>query len=118
MRAERLAQTKANTREALETYNAAAAQAAQRGAPQDIAARDAAMDRLRSAASGVSRRVFLKGASVSAGAAALGVAQVIRPSRARAGGQPRIVIVGAGAAGIRCAHRLWTHSGWTSTIYE
>jgi monoamine oxidase len=28
------------------------------------------------------------------------------------------VIVGAGAAGIRCAHKLWRQRGWRSTIYE
>ena len=28
------------------------------------------------------------------------------------------MIVGAGAAGIRCAHKLWRRRGWRSTIYE
>lgn len=118
MRAERRAQARANTREMLEMYNAAARQAAERGTGQDLAARDLAMNRLRLAASGVSRRAVLKGAGLSAAAAALAGTPLLRPAAARAAGQPRIVIAGAGAAGIRCAHKLWTHSGWTSTVYE
>jgi monoamine oxidase len=31
---------------------------------------------------------------------------------------PRVVIVGAGIAGLGCAYRLWTHSGIAADIYE
>ncbi len=122
IRAERRARTRANTREMLQAYNAAAARAAERGAAEDLAARDAAMDRFRLAAAGVSRRTVLKGAGAGAAAAAAGAAAA-RPAAARAAAsrsssQPRIVIVGAGAAGIRCAHKLWRTRGWRSAIYE
>ena len=116
IRAERRAQARANTREMLQLYNAAAARAADRGTPADLAARDAAMRRFRLAAAGASRRTVLKGAG--AAAAAVAGTAIARPAPARAAGQPRIVIVGAGAAGIRCAHKLWRKRGWRSTIYE
>ena len=62
------------------------------------------------------RRKFLQGAgSVMAATAAAGV---FGPKLARAATQPRIVIVGGGIAGIRCAHKLWIDRGLTSTIYE
>ena len=121
MRAGRSARSRAVTREMLEAYNAAARRAAERGAPEDGVRRDEAMTRLRQAAAGVSRRDLLRGAAaagtVAAGAAVAGS----RAAGARAAsgrGQPRIVIVGAGAAGIRCAHRLYRRHGWHSAVYE
>ena len=65
----------------------------------------------------MSRRRFL--ATASAGAIA-GFAAT--PSRlvANAGGRgsPRVVIVGAGIAGLGCAYRLWTRYGIKAQIYE
>jgi len=53
------------------------------------------------------------------GAAALGAAAVLgRPRRATAADAPQIVIVGAGLAGLRCAHLLWTERGLASTVFE
>jgi monoamine oxidase len=67
------------------------------------------------------RRELLAGAAAAAGAAAFA-----SPARAfaRAGGhrtQPRIAIVGAGLAGLRCAHLLYTarpHRPLLASVYE
>jgi monoamine oxidase len=65
----------------------------------------------------MSRRGFL--ATAGAGAIA-GLA--VTPNRlvANAGGRgsPRVVIVGAGIAGLGCAYRLWTRYGIKAQIYE
>ncbi len=66
------------------------------------------------------RRTLLKGMTSAGAVAAMG------PLSDRARGQgrhrdrtaPRIVIVGGGLAGIRCAHHLWTQRRLASTIYE
>jgi monoamine oxidase len=118
-RAERDAVQAAAAREAAETYRAAVDRVSQRGAPVDYAARAIAMENVRR----VGRREFLAGAgklaAVLAGAAVAG-GTVLRPQRAFAASQnqPRIAIVGAGLAGLRAAHMLWTKYGWTSTVYE
>ncbi len=71
----------------------------------------------------IGRRGFLR--AVGAAGAGLAVTGALRPvpsraepSRSDLEGQPRIAIVGAGLAGLRCAHRLWTERGLVSTIYE
>ena len=66
---------------------------------------------------GVSRRAVLGGA----GAVALAVALpggLMRPARARAGTDPRVVIIGSGLAGLGCAYRLWARHGIRSDVYE
>ena len=57
------------------------------------------------------RRQVLLGAASAAAA-------VMIPRRSLAIGQPRVVIVGAGMAGLSCAYRLWNTRGISSAIYE
>lgn len=57
------------------------------------------------------RRGASAGAALSVGPALLGRARALAP------GEPRIVIVGAGLAGLSCAYRLRRH-GLGATIYE
>ncbi len=70
----------------------------------------------------LTRRQFLRRAAAagvgSAALAALGPAQVLaRPSTSAPANQARVVIVGAGAAGVRAAHLLGKF-GIASTVYE
>jgi monoamine oxidase len=69
------------------------------------------------------RELIAAGAAVAAGAAlahpATGMAA--RALGRRSASPPRIAIVGAGLAGLRCAHMLWTQSPGTpvaATVYE
>jgi monoamine oxidase len=112
-RADRSAGVRAEARDALAGYNDAVRHVAERGSPDDLAARWLAMAHLRR----IRRRDFLKGAGL--GAVALAAA-AMQPSaiRAATSKQPSIAIVGGGLAGLRAAHVLWTKYGWTSTIYE
>jgi hypothetical protein len=59
---------------------------------------------------GVSRRAVLGGAGAVALAAALPTGMV-RPLRAPASTDPRVVIIGSGLAGLGCAFRLWARQG-------
>lgn len=113
-RAERHEAHRADVRERTEDYNAAVQRVSSRGAPEDVAARDAAFARLMPG----TRRDFIRRAAV-AGLAATALGQ-LRPAAARAAtsSQPRIAIVGGGVAGLRCAHKLWTAWGVSSTVYE
>lgn len=95
------------------------AEARATGVPVDeVAGRTAADDRGREARFG--RRTLLKGlTSVAAVATAVPLGRHVHGSARRSGGTaPRIVIVGGGLAGIRCAHQLWTTKRVASTIYE
>jgi monoamine oxidase len=68
---------------------------------------------------GVNRREFLSATGTLVAAATVG--SVAWPGKVVARGgrnQPRIVIVGGGIAGLRCAHKLWTERGIRSTVYE
>jgi len=61
------------------------------------------------------RREFLQTAGK---AAAIVAASSFMPLRTRGQGKlGKIVIVGGGVAGLRCAHRLWTKWGRASTVY-
>jgi monoamine oxidase len=75
------------------------------------------------AAAGQTRRELLSGAGgLAAGAMLAGSpAAALARSLSRRPAQPRIAIVGAGLAGLRCAHMLWTQSPGapvSSTVYE
>jgi monoamine oxidase len=61
------------------------------------------------------RREFLRQAGTMA---ATVIAAGATSRLAFAGNAPRIVIVGGGLAGLRCAHKLWTRHGIASTVYE
>ncbi|MEA3207533.1 MAG: monoamine oxidase [Chthoniobacter sp.] len=72
---------------------------------------------LRSPAPGINRRQFLAD-SARAALVLAGAAPLLRLAPARAaGGGPRIVIIGAGLAGLTCAFRL-KQAGYTATIFE
>ncbi|HTE61378.1 MAG TPA: FAD-dependent oxidoreductase, partial [Solirubrobacteraceae bacterium] len=67
----------------------------------------------RIAQGAATRRQFLG----AAGAAALAAAAGARPARAAVSTSQRVVIVGAGLAGLTCAHRL-RQAGVTATVLE
>lgn len=64
----------------------------------------------------ISRRDFLRtGLALGAGVAA--ASAVALPRRARASDAPRVVVVGAGLAGLTCAYRLSRH-GIAPELFE
>jgi monoamine oxidase len=65
----------------------------------------------------ISRRSVLGGAGAVALAAAVPLAGRARAA-ASSGHRPRVVIVGAGLAGLGCAYRLWHRHGIRSEMYE
>ncbi|WP_328623007.1 flavin monoamine oxidase family protein [Streptomyces sp. NBC_00354] len=110
----------------LRTAFATYAEARRRGMPvAEVAGEAAERARRRRARSAeeeadrtVSRRAVLGSAAALATGAAL-PGTLMAPGRAVAAAGPRIVIVGAGLAGLRCAHRLWTQGiPVASTVYE
>ncbi|WP_327258849.1 flavin monoamine oxidase family protein [Streptomyces sp. NBC_01240] len=92
-------------------------EAARTGVPvEEIQGRRAA-----AAAEGASRRQFLRGAAgglVVAAAGGLGVHSLLQAPAANAATAPRVVIVGAGLAGLRTAHDLYRRKGVAATVYE
>jgi len=94
-----------------------------RGVPVDeLAGRQAELRReARDAGMKTRRELLAAGASVAAGAVLAGrpAASLARSLSKRS--SPRIAIVGAGLAGLRCAHMLWTANPGepiASTVYE
>jgi monoamine oxidase len=97
---------------------AASVRSAQRGVPLEELLAEAP------AGGGLTRRGFLLGGAGLLAGAALGA----RPSSGKASAgaprskrtAPRVAIVGAGLAGLRVAHQLWTEAGTpiASTVYE
>lgn len=89
-----------------------------RGVPVDAVLEE--LEQRASAHRPISRRRFLAGAAAAGAGVALGPAARVMASIAPVGSgrQPRIVIVGAGLAGLRCSHLLWTRHGLRSTLYE
>jgi monoamine oxidase len=71
---------------------------------------------------GLSRRRLLQGAGIAAAAAALPLGHsapaVAEPAPRSARSQPKVVIIGAGIAGLGAALRLWHTYGIRSEIYE
>jgi monoamine oxidase len=69
---------------------------------------------------GISRRRLLQGAGIAAAAATLPLGAATpaaaRPQSAKAA--PKVVIIGAGIAGLGCAYRLWHGFGIRSEVYE
>jgi monoamine oxidase len=95
------------------------AQARATGAPVDeVAEQMTAGHRDREAR--FDRRTLLKGMTSASAVAAIGPLseRVHGQDRHRDRTTPRIVIVGGGLAGIRCAHHLWTQRHLASTIHE
>ena len=73
-------------------------------------------------AQGISRRRLLQGAGAAAAAAALPVGlatgAAARPNPRSAKTAPKVVIIGAGIAGLGCAYRLWHTYGIHAEVYE
>ncbi|MFJ5152675.1 flavin monoamine oxidase family protein [Streptomyces sp. NPDC088353] len=92
-------------------------EAARTGVPvEEIQGRRAA-----AAAEGASRRQFLRGAAgglAVAAAGGLGVRSLLQAPAANAATAPRVVVVGAGLAGLRAAHDLYRRKGIAATVYE
>ena len=98
------------------------AEAERSGEPPAELRQRLAGERAESRSTGPTRRELI------AGAGALSAAALFTPNTAQAlarrfasRGSPRVAIVGAGLAGLRCAHRLWTESPGApiaATVYE
>lgn len=65
------------------------------------------------------RQLIGTAGAVAVGVGAAGLLPATRAAAATGATAPRIAIVGAGLAGLRCAHRLWTGGApVASTVYE
>ncbi|GAA1971387.1 NAD(P)/FAD-dependent oxidoreductase [Catenulispora subtropica] len=83
--------------------------------------RDESAERREAEARRLSRRQLLKrgaGTAVAAGAASAFSANILLPSRASAVTAPRVVVVGAGNAGLTAAWRMFKGAGWPVQVYE
>ena len=93
--------------------------AAARGLPVDAVLEE--LEKRTAAHQSFTRRRFLAGAAIAGAGLALGPAATravasMRQTTSRHG--HRIAVVGAGLAGLRCSHVLWTRYGMASTLYE
>ncbi len=88
------------------------------GLPPDELLGRAAQARAGAAPRQTRRELLLAGAGVAAGALAAHPAAGLARAFAARRDAPRIAIVGAGLAGLRCAHLLWTESRIAATVYE
>jgi monoamine oxidase len=104
-------------RDVLRVASLTSAYARRTGSPLDEA--------VDAVAVGLTRRRLLQGAGVAAAAVTLPAARS-RADRAAAAPrgpstavvQPKVVIIGSGAAGLGCAYRLWRKYGIRADIYE
>ncbi len=78
------------------------------------------LEQRKSASRPVSRRRFLAGAALAGAGIAFGptATRALAASRRSASARPRIAVVGAGLAGLRCSQVLWTRHRLQSTLYE
>jgi monoamine oxidase len=68
---------------------------------------------------GLTRRRLLQGAGIAAAAVAIPTALASKAAARPAGkSQPTVVVIGAGAAGLGCAYRLWRRYGIRARVYE
>lgn len=91
---------------------AAHAQAELSGVPLDelLGAREAARSSGSADDAGLTRRSLLLGGAGALAGAALASRPARSLAKAAAPAGPRVAIVGAGLAGLRCAHMLWTEA--------
>ena len=103
----------------MRTLFAATSEAERRGMPVEEVLGE--VDARAAAKTEIGRRDFLKLGAGAGAALAIG-GTVLRPRRSDAAPGPRVAIVGAGLAGIRCADRLWGsgphRAPLASTVYE
>jgi monoamine oxidase len=94
------------------------ASAEARGLPVDAVLEELELQKVASRP--LTRRSFLAGAAVAGAGLALGTTatRALAAARPSPRAKPRIAVVGAGLAGLRCSHVLWTRHHVQSTLYE